>query len=769
MKQKALILVVIFLLIKDHQSLTISKNAINNRQGRSLSLDAACKGPDDCNKPAANNEECTAEKLCRCKDKFVEDPNPKNPRLCIPAPAKYQDECTEDNVATTDKNEDTCVTTVGQYCKSKKCECSPKHRPNPTNPPKPEDIKNNALACLAVFGVTCDTDPSVCGQAGSCMQCKANDAKIHKCDCAEKHKLDPKDPGLCAPTKGGTCKKTDDKDTLCNEECAFDGMECTDALVCDCKANMVFVEAKAGEVDKCVCTVGCPCDVKRDVCTLDRLTCTKKDGTPADMDDQPAGTQTCQCETGFVEDKDKDGKPICKAGEGTDCPEEDKAKPEVLFGTNACATGMQCFAFDTKEGKKIPNFDDHMPNGAGICSCPMGQETDQDGKCVKSLGTECTASDKCPENAECSMGKCKCMAEFVDDNGENTAGGKCSVKIGEGCPKGNECSLANQECFSSVTKAKTDAAEPKDKPGTQKCQCAATFGPNAGNDKCVASVDADCPKGDECTLPNQECKEKKCACKATFAPDAGSCHPTIGAECDPEANDCKLPNQDCDPNTKKCVASHGGTCKQDGDCPLANQECSPAKECRCKKGWEEKGGLCKEWSSNYCGGVDGGCKIGEGDCNDDSQCTDLGGKSICGVNNCHLANPGQSGRPLADCCIDPANPTGDLKDKCDGTKHPWGCCTPQRPCGEKEGDCDSDKDCKKVCASGDDCKDEDKIQLKCVPDSCGKEGAFANVFPLGQMDCCQKPTKAGFYEINYYDLYEYWKNDDEQAGQTPKY
>jgi len=331
-----------------------------------------------------------------------------------------------------------------------------------------------------------------------------------------------------------------------------------------------------------------------------------------------------------------------------------------------------------------------------------------------------------------------------------------------GCPTGKECTLKNTKCFDDAG-AETTSKEADDKKGTQKCLCESKFGPNKDNNECVASVGADCLKNIECTLENQDCivtATKKpaentadkpadagtqaCECVTGFVAVNGMCVPDIGGAC-PKGDECKKPGTACNPKTNKCVAAFGGKCEK--ECELDNQVCEDEK-CKCKKGFTVADGKCTEWASNFCAGADAKCGKGDGDCNDDKDCA---GDLVCGVNNC-------PNRPLADCCVDPADPTGQgVGTKCDGTKpNQWGCCTPESKCGEGEGDCDSKADCKEG--------------LECMPDSCGTAGGFANIFPLGQMDCCQKPTTtAGFYQINYYDLYEYWKNDDEQEGQRPKY
>jgi len=166
--------------------------------------------------------------------------------------------------------------------------------------------------------------------------------------------------------------------------------------------------------------------------------------------------------------------------------------------------------------------------------------------------------------------------------------------------------------------------------------------------------------------------------------------------------------------------------------------------------------------TGFCQG--NACGIDQGDCNDDNGCgTNADGEALaCGTNNC----PEDQGRPLADCCYDPAAVT-PATDCLGGGPLTWSCCTPANPCGENQGDCDEDDDC-----AGD---------LVCGANMCNADFNTlfdgAGFFPAGSADCCvtQATVDAAalFYKTHDdsgYDMRkEYWQNYDEPQRQLPKY
>merc|ERR1712223_1094668 len=148
-----------------------------------------------------------------------------------------------------------------------------------------------------------------------------------------------------------------------------------------------------------------------------------------------------------------------------------------------------------------------------------------------------------------------------------------------------------------------------------------------------------------------------------------------------------------------------------------------------------------------CDGTDGTCTAGQGDCDNDNQCT-AGLK--CGINNCPAGSD-----PLADCCYDPTDAT-ITGAACDGSGlNVWTCCaTKTGGCGEGEGDCDNDGECAGA--------------LMCGRNSCNSqfntnfEANSDRFFPAGQADCCITAARALFYGIpSRSDLEEDFQNDDE--------
>ena len=75
------------------------------------------------------------------------------------------------------------------------------------------------------------------------------------------------------------------------------------------------------------------------------------------------------------------------------------------------------------------------------------------------------------------------------------------------------------------------------------------------------------------------------------------------------------------------------------------------------------------------------CHEGEGDCDNDDDCS---GDLVCGQNNCPQGFPARFSRHAPDCCEPPASMSHHLLNyiNCEGKK-----------CRQEEGDCDSDDDC----------------------------------------------------------------------------
>jgi len=768
-------------------SLTISK--AKDRDGRAVR--AMCATDADCD-VAGNNEVCaTAAMLggeftgiCVCNP-TTHQPFPAEGTggVCVLRPSVFGTAgCTPEDL-TTPAIEDTCNVQNNQFCNADPaCACAPGFMRDTTPVLPAGTTRDDNDECIAGRGAFCSDgaaipgpDMAVCAMDG--ISCQASFGSF-SCNCEDNWRqqvavaVNPPqipvaivaDNAICNPDIGAPCLAMDDTATMNRDDCTFPNQRCL-AGTCQCNANFVLNTATP---PVCVASIGAPCPMNNE-CTLPGQTCiVVATGLPAAAANAVAGAQTCGCMPMFVEENG-----VCNAGTGAPC----------AAGDADCATGMLCYAAVVPA--TVPptaNTADPMPMGPGVCSCRAGMEPngfmfeDQMGMCVRSLGTACPPNDPgCGlANSECSdanPGVCVCEAPWVDTNTAATAGGACSAKVGAACPLGTECMLDDQVCQNAAGATVTTAG------AGQTCGCEANFGPNADNTACLASVGAPCPLGTECMLPSQVCQNaagatvttpgagQTCGCIANFAQNAaGACVASLGAAC-PNGDECTLPDQACNDLVTPAVCANtvGGACPNGhADCPLTRQQCDTttnpaAPVCACDPGWApDANNACNDWPANFCGGLDDGCTIGQGDCDDNNDCR---GPLLCGVNNCDQPD---SARPLADCCVDPSNPTGEGENTpCDGTApNAWGCCTPQNQCGENQGDCDNN----------DDCLDG----FICQADSCTTDG-FGGIFPAGQIDCCQPdtPTTTGKFYSNFVDgmdlRIERWTNDEEPARPRPKY
>lgn len=722
-------------------SLTISKS----REGRVLgftpcTMDAQCVPPGGA---AANSETCdTRSGICRCADLFQRN---AAGTMCIVGPgapcAATGMECVPGAALglLCYPGGDTTMAAVTAMGAGQTCECAPPTGGMP-------GWVNVDGTCVGSVGTACTTNAMCALPNQICMG--------GFCSCMPGSTIDATGT-ICQTSVGGVCAN--------DAGCPLANQMCVNGA-CACGPGSAGNAAGA-----CVATVGGACPMNTE-CTLANQGCfVTSTGAAAVGVAAPGLPQACQCLATFGQDATG----ACVAGVGAAC----LAAPATPAGDAVCTLPNQLCYGPNVPANGMPNFADPMPNGGPMSTCacnPLVFQEAQGAVCVRSLGAACAANADCGlTNSVCTNGACACAAPFVDTNGA-TAGGACSAPVGADCPRNDECTLPNQDCI--ITATGVAAANLPAAPavaGTQACQCIANFGVDA-NGQCQASVGAGCPMNNECTLPNQDCivtatmvaavnlpaapapvGTQTCQCVANFAQNAaGACVASLGAACTANA-DCTLPGQACSPTTNTCVVTVGGACAANADCTLDNQDCNN-NFCRCLPGWAQNAnGACTDWPAGFCGTLPGGCAVDQGDCNDVADCN-VG--LLCGVNNCGGA------RPLADCCVDPTNPTGEGPDTaCDGTApNVWGCCTPQNKCDVGEGDCDSDLDCG-LNAAG--------VQLECVADSCTGAG-FGSVFPLGQVDCCQEPAAVPFYS-NFVDgmdkRIERWTNDEEPARPRPKY
>jgi len=456
----------------------------------------------------------------------------------------------------------------------------------------------------------------------------------------------------------------------------------------------------------------------------------------------------------------------------------------------------------------LPNqgcFSDNMnaaPNNDGndACQCNAGAEAQAMAapnaalmECVLSLGSACPAgNDDCQlDGSECIADECQCAADRIDSDNDGTAtdGGSCDAILGG-------------SCTAQDTPACASGADGTDVPLTfltctdDVCVCDPAANKFEDNGACVNTIGGDCEANgnDDCPLTNQQCQGADgseaaeggagsvCGCATPFVDDnAGQCVNGAGATCATDA-DCPATMQllcdtTTDPAAPVCAPGVGGDCSADANCPFPNQQCedgagavvtdpTAGATCQCAIGSEvgDNPLLCDAWTSGACQA--GACGIDQGDCNGNDGCDQTGPALACGTNNC----PADQGRPLADCCYDPA--TVDPATACTGGGPlTWSCCRSEAdggvPCGENQGDCDEDDDC-----AGD---------LVCGANMCNADfnTAFdaAGFFPAGSADCCvtQATVDAAalFYKTHDdsgYDMRkEYWQNYDEPQRDLPKY
>merc|ERR1711970_712759 len=205
----------------------------------------------------------------------------------------------------------------------------------------------------------------------------------------------------------------------------------------------------------------------------------------------------------------------------------------------------------------------------------------------------------------------------------------------------------------------------------------------------------------------------------------------------------------------KCCTD-GTPCKEgEGDCEVDN-ECTGDLVCgnnNCKdfaSFFHEKDDCCikpekpdlrcrgRNFDKERCCTKETPCVLGEGDCDDDSDCS---GNLLCGNNNCKAF--GSFFHEKDDCCVAgaktvPVSPVFPLTEpfpgqKCSGRNHQGRrCCTPENPCDEGEGDCDGPGD-----GGGHDGHAGCKGDLQCGSNNCRKFGLYFHE----KDDCCEKPDK----------------------------
>ena len=204
--------------------------------------------------------------------------------------------------------------------------------------------------------------------------------------------------------------------------------------------------------------------------------------------------------------------------------------------------------------------------------------------------------------------------------------------------------------------------------------------------------------------------------------DEGTCVPIgdVSQYCDSgQAANCKIPTpEDCDQEETKRRNENRGRELSQGDVDAlnkfypgsdSNNEPQEPKEPpslpavrTCDASDANRSDCCKETKS---------CDVGQGDCDDDSECLD-GLK--CGTNNCK--RDFKWGGRSTDCCYKPEH---RVCDKNDANRR--NCCKETKSCDVGQGDCDDDSEC----LDG----------LKCGTNNCKRDFKWGG----RSTDCCYKP------------------------------
>jgi len=737
-------IIAVITIINSVHGFSIDLQKGNVRQGRVVG--AGCDDNDGCD--ADNNEVCSNGQ-CVCDMNFF--PNGEFPVVCVPG---LGGACEEDA---------NCMVDAGQGCdmdnEPNVCVCDADRRFYE----EPAD----AGVCVRGFGAGCD--PAAANNECGFPNMICNPATT-TCSCAENFRRDgaAQGPMRCVPSVGATCDGADITCDLDNQECGAPNND--GGRTCQCVQNFGLDETSGN----CVPASGAACGVGvadpftqgDDGCNLGSV-CLTAAGAASANGDNADDVCGCDADSNMVPDPNRPG--FCIPTEGGTC----------TAAISCDLPNQGCFA-----ANMMPAAND----GTDTCQCNAGAEAQETAdnaalnECVLSLGSACDENDACISGSACNAGECQCVAPRIDSNGADPLG-SCDAGHGESCANGVDC----VEMIAGAASGLICNAD-------EVCACNPALNVAANDDgECVNTIGGGCEANgnDDCPLINQQCQGADgseaaeggagsvCGCATPFVDDGnGQCARGAGAACDAD-NPCganmNLLCDDSDAAAPVCAPGVDGSCAADANCPFANQQCEDAggnvvaeatagATCQCALGSEAGDNplLCDAWTSGACEANGGNCGIDQGDCNGDDGCDQTGDPLACGTNNC----PADQGRPLADCCYDPAAVT-PATDCLGGGPLTWSCCTPANPCGENQGDCDDDPDC-----AGD---------LVCGANMCNADfnTAFdgAGFFPAGSADCCvtQATVDAAalFYKTHDesgYDMRrEYWQNYDEPQRQLPKY
>ncbi|MBI3178454.1 MAG: hypothetical protein HYZ27_02260 [Deltaproteobacteria bacterium] len=465
--------------------------------------------------------------------------------------------------------------TVGDSCKTGKCEAGPKKAcasDDQCVEGKCDIIKdgvcvykNKASPCddgdLCTESDLCNAGDGTC--AGKLVNCDdTNPCTADQCDkkagCLHNNSAGPCDDGnnctLNDSCSNGKCDgKTVDAANYCNDNNVCTNDSCNPALGCVNKIAL-GVQCEDGNA----CSVGDKCDDKGQcvpgtntcACDTDAQCEAKDDGNLCN------GTLFCDKATALSQCKLKPGSSItCNTSNDNAC-----SKTVCEPATGKCVAQVQPTGLPCDADKSVCTTDDGCKSG----QCAPGKLLACDDKnpctldtCDDAAGCQYTPTsgacdvdgDACTQNDACKSGKCEAGVKKVCEDGEvctadscNKVTAQCEFKpLSQGCTDGSECTIGDA--------CGTD-------PKTGKHTCLAGNGPNCddGNpctlDTCEiaagcknikdATIKVPCYSGAPKTDGVGICKAGTQACDANgvLGPCSGEVVPEKTDACDGKDNDC---------------------------------------------------------------------------------------------------------------------------------------------------------------------------------------------------------------------------------------
>lgn len=567
-----------------------------------------CKDNEQCN---VSNGECAGEgdnKLCLCRDKFVES----NGHCVLGCLGEG------DNI--------TCSS--GSFCSVPLKGCLPQVE---LNQPCADgsgvgQCRTGNAECTSE---TCSCSTDFVEKDGNCIpSCPSTPCSfIQFCD-----------QGLCKP-KSYLYEPCQNK-----EQCLQENSEC-DTTTCKCVAG--FIDYFGGCLPSCQandCEADQFCDMEYSICANKaplHQGCVVAEGNLQTCSDDNSecsgpvdGRKTCECKTDFVDRGDGVCSTVCSKDSCTTPGEfcnsvSGNCEPKLSLGQICSAPGEEECADDLAE----------CDNGSPArCRCVAGH-IEAAGKCVQ----------PCTKNEDCTTGDLFCT----------TALGICNPKIG----LNGYCDLADTEqcktdkasCKGTVCSCDAGLAEDID---TSTCVTACGSDSDCSTDKycdidigksgsCFYKVDLaeQCSivgSGRECKTSNSECQFRVpanetlgsiCKCGDGFIQRDNTC--VINCK---STSDCTGSNEYCEESSGFCQkkAQLNQQCSYKDQCSSSDAECKPSdldgiSRCTCKSTHAQWSSTCLAkctanscTDSEYCHGTEGLCykKVGlHRGCTDKNQCS----------------------------------------------------------------------------------------------------------------------------------------------------